>query len=308
MSDEKDLNVVIIDESSVEQFEKELGIRLKDVPPMTAAEEKILERTREFWAGVVDGSIILNYDKLSLVQIRTVTGRMRSDMANLSNSPKPYPYSGMDTGRMSFGNAVFNLPRPGATPPRCSHAIDEVVENCVECGRNDSQGWIPCDKDCKGFLHMDDPYEIEACDECFRFKGEDRDEQARAAHKKECPCDWPSFDWQHASMAWLYDIENFMGDGDSIQSSNATVMRNFIETDGQEFMDNVIPAIYLATQMLDREKVELAKKAIAGLRKLLMEVKEKLHTKELTIKDFSEHEYDPPGRCKEDFSSPTTGW
>lgn len=45
-----------------------------------------------------------------------------------------------------------------------------------------------CDPKCKGWLHMNEPEEIQRCDECKRFPDDD---QARAAHRVECGCDWP---------------------------------------------------------------------------------------------------------------------
>lgn len=214
--------------------------------------------------------------------------------------------------------------------------VDELVVDCVECGRSDIQNredvmiavdfaagesrsftpnetsmrgldFSPCAPGCNGWLHMDDPYEIEACDECARFSGDDREEQARAAHKKECGCAWPDFDYQHAAMAWMYDIDEYYDSTDLLQGSNANVLRNFIETNGQELMDNVIPIIFLCTQMIDREKGDTkCKKAIGGMLTMMKEIRDKIAAKELTLKDFEIHDFDwKEGNTKDDFDSPT---
>jgi hypothetical protein len=38
---------------------------------------------------------------------------------------------------------------------------------------------------CPGWLHMNDPHEIQRCDECRRFSNDD---DARIAHDDECDC------------------------------------------------------------------------------------------------------------------------
>ncbi len=47
-----------------------------------------------------------------------------------------------------------------------------------------------CYPGCKGWLHMDSPYEIEKCDECGKY---DSDDEAVVAHRLECGCDWPDY-------------------------------------------------------------------------------------------------------------------
>lgn len=47
---------------------------------------------------------------------------------------------------------------------------------------------LRCADDCPGFLHMNEPFEIERCDECGRF---DTDDEARHVHRIECGCDHP---------------------------------------------------------------------------------------------------------------------
>lgn len=44
----------------------------------------------------------------------------------------------------------------------------------------------PC---CPGWLHMEEPREIQRCDDCGTYE---TDEDAAAAHARECGCDWPA--------------------------------------------------------------------------------------------------------------------
>lgn len=79
----------------------------------------------------------------------------------------------------------------GETIPRCAIPIT----------------WRQCHAGCAGWLHMADPEEVQACDECARFTVWDRaaeldaaglpvagyvtrDDLAREAHAQECGCSW----------------------------------------------------------------------------------------------------------------------
>lgn len=214
-------------------------------------------------------------------------------------TPNELSQRGITTGRLS--SEIIGL----SNLPKCRHGNSG---ECFGC-KND---FDPCAPDCKGWLHMDDPYEIEACDECQRFLQSDiepkfADEQARAAHKKECGCAWPDFDYQHAAMSWMYDIDEYYNSTDLLQGSNANVMRNFVESSGREFMDNIIPVIFLCTQMIDREKGDTkCKMAIGGMLNLMKEARDRIASKELTLKDFESHDFNwEEGNTKEDFDSPT---
>lgn len=67
--------------------------------------------------------------------------------------------------------------------------------------------WAQCNHGCPGWLHMEDPHEVQACDECNRFDREEPaaelthdgapipgvvtdDAAAREAHSLECGCAW----------------------------------------------------------------------------------------------------------------------
>ena len=53
---------------------------------------------------------------------------------------------------------------------------------------SDAPDWRRCsDPTCPGWIHCNDPREIERCDRCTRF---DSDEDAQKAHAAECGCDW----------------------------------------------------------------------------------------------------------------------
>lgn len=51
-----------------------------------------------------------------------------------------------------------------------------------------------------GWIHIGEPFEIERDDEVGLFE---TDDEAVEAHRKECGCPWPEFDYQDAIMSWI---------------------------------------------------------------------------------------------------------
>lgn len=285
---------------TLKQFEETLKKLMKHPrPEMTEVEVQTMARMKKLWAdGAPPDYVVINAD-FSSMELRVM-----ADLAKDRGYPieKLLNLQGTKTGRLSSHEEhLSNL-------PKCRHGKSGKSEDCFGC----THDFDPCAEGCKGWLHMDEPYEIQACDECCRFMGSDialkfTEVQARIAHKAECGCAWPDFDYRHAAYAWLYDIEEFHDSTDLLQSSNANVLRNFVETDGQRFMDNIIPIIFLCTQMIDREKGDIhCKKAIGGMMALMKDARDKIASKELTLKDFEEHSFDwKDGKTKDDYDSPT---
>lgn len=157
--------------------------------------------------------------------------------------------------------------------------------------------WEQCAPGCMGWLHMNDPYEIEECDECGRFTvntgtGPDCDtlqDAAVKAHRVECGCTWPEFDVQDAAMSWLDNVSE--GSPDGLTEADFKELESLLNVRGAQFRDNVTPAIYVCSRLAEKTKEGPNHINLLGLMKLLKETQEKIHNEELKIKDFGS----PPG-------------
>jgi hypothetical protein len=72
-------------------------------------------------------------------------------------------------------------------PEGCRHGVEWETDD-DRWGDNSqflTGPWWRCAEGCPGWLHVDDPYEIEKCDDCARFM---YDEDAILAHRVECGC------------------------------------------------------------------------------------------------------------------------
>lgn len=153
-------------------------------------------------------------------------------------------------------------------------------------GKEINRTWDPCCEGCLGWLHMNSPYEVEQCDECKRF-GLTPEGHAKAilAHREECGCGWPELDIQDAAMAWARDMGPEMDD-------DVKELRELLDERGIGFMDNVTPAIYVCSRILETAAKDSPNHTAGlGLMKLLQETQGKIHNEELKLKDFG----DPPG-------------
>lgn len=157
--------------------------------------------------------------------------------------------------------------------------------------------WEQCAPGCMGWLHMNDPYEIEECDECGRFTvdtvtGPDcgtLQDAAVKAHRAECGCTWPEFDVQDAAMSWLDNVSE--GSPDGLTEADFKELEPLLNVRGAQFRDNVTPAIYVCSRLAEKTKEGPNHINLLGLMKLLKETQEKIHNEELKIKDFGS----PPG-------------
>lgn len=148
----------------------------------------------------------------------------------------------------------------------------------------------PCSDGCPGWLHFNEPYEIEKCDECGRFKS---DEEAVIAHRVECKkhCLWPEVDYQSAAMSWVSRLEP--DDLGKLTDSDICDFEMRLSIRGVEFMDNVVPCILLCTKFIDRTEGP-QREYLGGLLKVLKKVRDGLENETLKMKDFGEPplEYD----------------
>jgi hypothetical protein len=164
-------------------------------------------------------------------------------------------------------------------------------------GKEIERTWDPCCDGCLGWVHMSRPYEIETCDACARFKKEDGeflDEQARKAHKEECGCGLPEFDFQDAAMAWVNDLEEG-GAVNNLTQSDISELEGLLNVRGVEFMDNVTPAIYVCSRFIEKTKEGPDNNRLQRLMKLLKDVQDGISNETLKLKDFG----DPPGAQEE---------
>jgi len=154
--------------------------------------------------------------------------------------------------------------------------------------------WGQCSPECAGWLHMNEPYEIEQCDECRRFElTPDGHEAARKAHREECGCGWPEFDIQDAAMAWVTDlIEDHVITKDDIKE-----LSDLLCCRDTEFMDNVVPAVYACSRLVEkaRSATNPNRNSLEGLAKLLKETRDGIENETLKLKDFGS----PPGSEEE---------
>lgn len=159
-------------------------------------------------------------------------------------------------------------------------------------GTEIERAWEPCCDGCLGWLHMSDPYEVEACDECHRFKKENGflDDQARAAHREECGCGWPDVDFQDAAMSWVRDLN----EGDAVNNltqSDISELETLLDCREVEFMDNVTPAIYVCSRLIEKTKEGPDNNRLKSLMTLLKKVQDGISNEALKLKDFGY----PPG-------------
>ena len=130
------------------------------------------------------------------------------------------------------------------------------TESPLEGIMSDEKKWEPCSEGCKGWLHFDDPLEIERCDECGRFK---TDEEAVAAHRVECGCPWPEVDYQDAVASWVRDIRDvvMIRDLKLVTSDPALFMKEvenmgrLADSGGVEFMDDVKHLISSCSRLME---------------------------------------------------------
>ncbi len=160
--------------------------------------------------------------------------------------------------------------------------------------------WDQCDPDCPGWLHMDSPFEIEACDACDRFKniinGDGRDDQARKAHRLECGCKWPDVDYQDIAMSWIhdliaYDLEDPISKQSSPYRDEILKLRQYCEERGSDFINNIPYAIYTCKGAIS--KVPDSTPPMMRFRKLLsilQTIWKKIRDGELILKDFQNSE------------------
>lgn len=195
-----------------------------------------------------------------------------------------YRIYGTDFGRWSSKESnLQELPKKLKTPK----------------GTEIERTWEPCSDGCLGWVHMNEPYEVEACDECGRFKAlpvvrKPPDEQAAEAHREECGCGWPEIDYQDAAMAWVNDIDedNLVN---NLTQSDLSELEGLLNCRGVEFMDNVTPAIYVCSRLIEKTKEGPDHHRLQNLMKLLKKVQDGISNETLKLKDFG----DPPGAEEE---------
>lgn len=93
-----------------------------------------------------------------------------------------------ERGQIKYG-AIIDT---GATQPLTLEAAQATLRYHKE------KAFSP-NRNPNGWEHFGDPFEIESLDDCNRFKN---DEEARIAHRTECGCSWPEFDYHSAFSAW----------------------------------------------------------------------------------------------------------
>lgn len=253
---------------SPSEFERTLAVLMSYEAPIAEETLKSLEDFRKKWL-----------KKFRLLEayagnpITTLTGRFPPGAPQAQELPKKVG-QGPETGRMSAKSGFSEL-------PTCDHGI---MGDCIYC----KEKFEPCSDGCRGWLHVEDPYQIEACDDCGRFKGDFGDDAARVAHEDECDCGWPSFDYLNASSTWLFEIEEYCEKSDLIQLSNMNVLRNLVITAEEQFVENIVPVIFLCKEMLEREWNETGKTAIRGMLTLYEKIQEMVKEDLLTASDFEE--------------------
>lgn len=131
-----------------------------------------------------------------------------------------------------------------------------------------------------GWVHMNEPYEIEKCDTCGKYKS---DEEAVAAHKKECGCQWPEVDYQNASISWL--TSHSVLQMPRVTDAEMTDLELLLDCRGVEFMDNVPKAVSLCTTYFNVSEGK-EREIFFGLLQLLKKVRHKIENEELKLKDF----------------------
>lgn len=144
------------------------------------------------------------------------------------------------------------------------------------------------DCDCgPGWIHMDEPYEIQKCDTCEKYKS---DEEAVEAHRKECGCTWPEVDFQDACLSWL--ASHTVLQMPRISDSEITDLELLLDCRGVEFMDNVPEAIKLCAELVNKSEGK-EREIFFGLLQVLKKVHYKIEHEELKLKDFG---FPPDGK------------
>lgn len=75
--------------------------------------------------------------------------------------------------------------------------------------------WRQCDSGCPGWLHMDSPREVQACDDCARFAALElpAEEAAILAHREECGCGYPE---EAGEDGPLFEVRGLSGGEDTV--------------------------------------------------------------------------------------------
>ncbi len=103
-----------------------------------------------------------------------------------------------------------------------------------------------------GWLHMDEPFEIEMDQECDRFTNDD---QAREAHRKECDCSWPEFDYVAAFQSWWNS--SYSVDVDAHRELWVEICQLMVWADRSTFavnVDTIISSISRIIDMAEKDK------------------------------------------------------
>lgn len=153
--------------------------------------------------------------------------------------------------------------------------------------------WEPCSWGCRGWLHSSDPFEVQKCDACARFKSDD---EAREVHKKECEgCRWPDIDYQDACMSWIQDLVTYDLESPDKKASpyydEIMELHGYCEERGVEFMDGVPHAIQTCVNAIDKCVPDSPPMhRFGGLLNLLKRIRDGIEKEELKIRDFSNWE------------------
>lgn len=162
------------------------------------------------------------------------------------------------------------------------------MELKLENGKVMQVNWEQCDPLCPGWLHMDSPYEIEACDACMRFKfipAFDRDEQARESHSLECGCDWPRVDFQNAAMSWITDLGRHESAQQGLEIDRLHIL---LDTRGSLFISNIEPALKTCANLVKNSDQSM-RTTLEELSELLKKVLDGVEKKKINLKDFDYH-------------------
>ena len=158
----------------------------------------------------------------------------------------------------------------------------DEVENAIEEAGKDRVEEDTCRPGCMGFLHMDEPFEIERCDECGRFQ---TDDEAREAHEVECKCGWPLFDWHSAAHAWLQDVLEIYNDE---PPKEVEELHSLLENRGVDFLDgikngNIVRACTRALDLAPPGSAHIER--LRGLMSLLKKLTDKVEKGEVDLDD-----------------------